>query len=90
MLSPFLVYKISERQQLLRDTISTRQDEEDSYEIATYLNKYLTPIFFIALWLEILLFYIYTNMVKLHIYIFSKIIKQISDKSFYRCILGRK
>ena len=57
------VHKISERHQLLRETISTRQDENDSYDMVTYLNNCLTPIFLTALWLEILLFYIYINMV---------------------------
>ena len=57
------VHKISERHQLLRETISTRQEENDSYEMVTYLNNCLTPIFLIAQCLEILFFYTYTNMV---------------------------
>ena len=57
------MHKISERHQHLRETISTRQDENASYAMVTYLNNCLTPIFLIALCLEILLFYVYNNMV---------------------------
>ena len=64
IIQPFCsVHTISERHQLLRETISTRQDEEDSYEMVNYLNNCLTPIFLIFLCLELLLFYTYTNMV---------------------------
>ena len=59
----FSVHKISERHQLLRETISTRQDEDESYEMVTYLNNCLTPTFLISLFLEILLFYVYENLV---------------------------
>ena len=62
--SCFSVHKISERHQLLRATISSRQEENDSYEMVTYLNNCLTPIFLTALCLEILFFYVYNNMVK--------------------------
>ena len=82
----FKVKKISERHQLLRETISTRQDENDSYEMVTHLNNCLTPIFLTALCLEILLFYIYTNMVILFHF-------DCKDTRFFiwiRCILGRK
>ena len=51
--SHFSLHKISERHQLLRETIGTRQDENDSYKVVTHLNGFLTPIFLIALCLEI-------------------------------------
>ena len=59
----FSAHKIFERHQLLKETISTRQDENDSYEMVTYLNNCLTPIFLMFLCLEIVLFYTYTNLV---------------------------
>ena len=47
-----LVYNISARHQLLETTIGVRQEEKDSYEMVTYLNNCLTPIYLTALILE--------------------------------------
>ena len=83
------VYKISQRHQLLRETISTRQDENYSYEMVTYLNNCLTPIFLIFLCLEILLFYTYTNMVTTfysHDHINNELIRHILGRKSLRAI----
>ena len=56
-------FKISERQQLLEETISAREDETESYKMVKLLNWCLTPIFLVGLILEAALFYLYTNMV---------------------------
>ena len=58
-----LVHKITERHQLLEQTILPRDDETETYKRAQYLNNCLTPIFLTALVLETVLFYLYTNMV---------------------------
>ena len=59
-----LVHKIDARHQLLEDTITVRDDETESNNMATYLNKYLTPIFLAALILEVTSFFLYINLVK--------------------------
>jgi hypothetical protein len=56
------VHKITERHQLLEETILPREDETEAYNRAHYLNNCLTPIFLTALVLETVLFYFYTNM----------------------------
>ena len=58
-----LVYNISARHQLLETTIGVRQEETDSYEMVTYLNNRLTPIYLTALFLETATFFLYLNMV---------------------------
>ena len=58
-----LVYNISARHQLLEATIGVRQEETDSYEMVTYLNNRLTPIYLTALVLETATFFLYLNMV---------------------------
>ena len=58
-----LVYNISARHQLLETTIGVRQEEKDSYEMVTYLNNRLTPIYLTALVLETATFFLYLNMV---------------------------
>ena len=58
-----LVYNISARHHLLEATIGVRQEEKDSYEMVTYLNNCLTPIYLTALVLETATFFLYLNMV---------------------------
>ena len=58
-----LVYNISTRHHLLEATIGVRQEEIDSYEMVTYLNNCLTPIYLTALVLETATFFLYLNMV---------------------------
>ena len=41
-----------------------REDEIESYNMALYLNKCLTPIFLAALTLEMASFFLYTNLVR--------------------------
>ena len=59
-----LVHKIAARHQLLVDTLTVRDDETESDNMATYLNNCLTPIFLTALMLEITSFFLYINLVK--------------------------
>ena len=59
-----LVHKIDARHQLLEDTITVRDDETESYNMAIFLNSCLTPIFLTALMLEMAFFFIYTKVVK--------------------------
>ena len=68
-----LVHKIDARHQLLEDTITVRDDETESYNMAIYLNNCLTPIFLAALILEMTSFFLYINLVKKHI-LFSLLI----------------
>ena len=58
-----LVYNISARHHLLEATIGVRQEEKDSYEMVTYLNNRLTPIYLTALVLETATFFLYLNMI---------------------------
>ena len=58
-----LVYNISARHHLLEATIGVRQEETDSYEMVTYLNNRLTPIYLTALILETSTVFLYLNMV---------------------------
>ena len=58
-----LVYNISARHHLLEATIGVRQEEIDSYEMVTYLNNHLTPIYLTALVRETATFFLYLNMV---------------------------
>ena len=58
-----LVHKITERHQLLEETVSAREDETEAYNRVQYLNNCLTPIFLTALFLEAASFYFYTNTV---------------------------
>ena len=59
----FLVNNITARHHLLEATIGVRLEEIDSYEMVTYLNNRLTPIYLTALVLETATFFLYLNMV---------------------------
>ena len=59
----YLVHKITERHQLLEETVLARDDETDAYNMAHHLNYYFTPIFLTSLVLETVSFFLYTNMV---------------------------
>ena len=58
-----LVHKITARHQLLKDTITVRYDETESYNMAIYLHNLLTPIFLTFIILEMATFFLYTNLV---------------------------
>jgi len=62
------VYNITERHQLLEETVLAREDETEAYNRAQYLNNCLTSIFLTALVLEAASFYFYMNKVKIYIY----------------------
>ena len=62
-ISGSLVHKITERHQLLEETVLARDDEIEAYNRALYLNNCLTPIFLTSLVLEAASFFLYTNMV---------------------------
>ena len=57
------VHKIAAKHKLLEDTITIRDDETESYNMAIYLNNLLTPIFLTALTLEMASFFLYSNLV---------------------------
>ena len=59
----FLVYNIKERHNVLRRTIGTRTEENESYEMALFLNKSLTPCLLLFLFMEMVCYFIYSNKV---------------------------